>query len=95
MVLKGVKSVLCFQTYVEACYSSKKSIIVTKFEPQNAFSSIGDYPNSTLLNTIKCSVEILASFKTVQGIYIIYCEIKFFQDYLDIRLIVHGKQPSI
>ena len=56
---------------------------------------MGDYPKLTLLNTTKCSVEILASFKTIQGIYTIYCEIKFFQDHLDMRLIVHGKQPSI
>ena len=56
---------------------------------------MGDYPKWTLLNTIKCSVEILASFKTIQGIYIIYCQIKFFQDHLDMRLILHGKQHSI
>ena len=57
--------------------------------------SMGDYPKWNLLNTIKCSVEILASFKTIQGIYIIYCQIKFFQDHLDIRLVLHGKQHSI
>ena len=56
---------------------------------------MGDYPKLTLLNTIKCSVEILASFKTIQGIYIIYCQIKFFQDYLDMRLILHDKHPSV
>ena len=56
---------------------------------------MGDYPKLTLLNSIKCSVEILASFKTIQRICIIYCEIKFFQDHLDMRLIVHGKHPSI
>ena len=56
---------------------------------------MGDYPKLTLLNSIKCSVEILASFKTIQRICIIYCEIKFFQDHLDMWLIVHGKHPSI
>ena len=48
--------------------------------------SMGDYPKLNLLNTIKCSVEILASFKTIQGIYIIYCEIKLFQDHLEKKI---------
>ena len=48
--------------------------------------SMGDYPNLTVLNTIKCLVEIFTSFKTIQGIYIIYCEIKFFQDHLDKKI---------
>ena len=56
---------------------------------------MGDYPKLTLLNTIKCSVEILASFKTIQRIYIIYCKMKFFQDHLDMQLILHGKHPLI
>ena len=56
---------------------------------------MGDYPNFTLLNIIKCSVEILASFDTIQRIYIIICGIKFFQDHLDMRLIVLGKHFSI
>ena len=47
---------------------------------------MGDYPNLTLLNSIKCSVGILASFEIIQRIYIIYCEIKFFQDHLEKKI---------